>query len=827
MESRPSRRAAAAVTKYIGDPICGLEQRIYASSDSGSSTTEPPSTESDVDHQEIEPEEEDEDEEDFDEPREEWGDGGEGYDDDGDDDGEEARDLREEEVVAGLAEESTRGESSGGDGDVRSPVTGAARQNKAKTKRPPGHSKTSNANQSGKGVNMPGLLPDYKFAKRKGTRVYDTGIEKGEHIRGVGEWGKEGGRIMRAKWLFGPSLKDLKPVLLTRDKWERQETLPSRRIWGMGESFYVQEGAMEKETSNFRTWYWGSTKSAFERGQAWKVLKMEEGEKYLENDGEKDLNLLMGPYIRPALYPMKHREFINASEPFEMKEDRRGWTFSLGARIQDAQFSPHKEWRTQYLAVAVQQKRPGAKNMKPFQNPKAPAFSRTKEYPTSIQIWTFPSTEEGDMDMEAKPQLEAVICTDWGMVKQFRWCPVAAADSVGPKEEDNNIHLGLLAVIFSDGVMRILDIWIPKQHPASPKTRYVYFSKAAFEIQTPDTIPTCLNWLSGTTIALGTAAGWLSIWTLTRPDSFAPKPTDSTGESAAAGDASRNQPMPWLHKQAADTYILDIKSGYPSRPHYLSVTSADGFSRLIDIRSPTQDTVTTCRARIFGLTQAWHEHTQAFLTPDENYLIRSNSIRRYYMNLHSMRMESQILACATSPWHPCVLIGGADGMCAAGNPLARMLNQKELPWQQIWFWHEWRRPVNELPLKIPKQRGEERGKRRERVWGNSMRDQSEALRGQEDGIDEDGDEDEDVLKPPQEALDKPLSRMTEGYQVTQVGMTFNGQTTEGHTESGKFLTIHEEKTGITCLAWNPNLRCGAWAVAGMADGLLRVEDLGL
>lgn len=39
------------------------------------------------------------------------------------------------------------------------------------------------------------------------------------------------------------------------------------------------------------------------------------------------------------------------------------------------------------------------------------------------------------------------------------------------------------------------------------------------------------------------------------------------------------------------------------------------------------------------------------------------------------------------------------------------------------------------------------------------------------------------------------------------------------------LTVYEAKSAITHLVWNPNVLCGSWAVAAMADGIVRVEDL--
>ena len=43
------------------------------------------------------------------------------------------------------------------------------------------------------------------------------------------------------------------------------------------------------------------------------------------------------------------------------------------------------------------------------------------------------------------------------------------------------------------------------------------------------------------------------------------------------------------------------------------------------------------------------------------------------------------------------------------------------------------------------------------------------------------------------------------------------------TKAG-YTTIFEEKTGVIAVAWNPNVRVGGWAAAGLGNGLVRAED---
>lgn len=58
------------------------------------------------------------------------------------------------------------------------------------------------------------------------------------------------------------------------------------------------------------------------------------------------------------------------------------------------------------------------------------------------------------------PELRLVICTEWGDVKQLKWCPMPRIF----RDEDSRgkVSLGLLAGIWTDGHVRILDVQFDK-----------------------------------------------------------------------------------------------------------------------------------------------------------------------------------------------------------------------------------------------------------------------------------------------------------------------------------------------------------------------------
>ena len=71
-----------------------------------------------------------------------------------------------------------------------------------------------------------------------------------------------------------------------------------------------------------------------------------------------------------------------------------------------------------------------------------------------------------------------------------------------------------------------------------------------------------------------------------------------------------------------------------------------------------------------------------------------------------------------------------------------------------------------------------------------------------------------------------LTRIVEGFKAYQVSMNNQGALGGVNTKNGvPFNTIYEERTAVTAVAWNPNVHVGGWAAAGMADGLLRIEDI--
>lgn len=628
-----------------------------------------------------------------------------------------------------------------------------------------------------KHLKMPAADVRSPIAFEKGSGVKVPNADYKLRTRGVAEFSKIGGQEIRLRDLFGPENEALKPILETRDHWYEQETLPLRTPDGCRRSFFESPEGRAKEESAIRAWYAEVGWNTFIQNQKTEILTADLGRKYMVTDGPQALNVLWGSVKSPRVRAFKKGAYVNLNEAFPDSTSRRGWMFYMDARIQDAQWALNEDSTIQYLAVTVEQKPMDTPQPKPLEQPRAPAFSASAPYRASIQIWAFDMSSNDENKTLKEPRLEQVICTNWGSPRQIRWSPIKATGPSEDPSEDDNEHIGLLAGIWSDGRVRILDVKRPLAEDLEDGPAYVHYARAAFDVSLPHTVPSCLYWLSASSLVVATAAGTVAIWSLTRPDTFA------------------TTAKPWFYRQLADTYILTIASGWPSQPHLLSISIADGFARLFDLRTPNADTTASVRGRTLCISQAWHEQTQTFVMPDEHYILKHTSVRRYYHNIYSMRLESSITRVATSPVHPTVLAAGAEGNIEASVPIGRITNYKIIPWQQKWFVHEWRKPVAQLAVKPV-------------VTRDINNTPTQTV--------------------PPEILANPLSRITEGYKALQPGIQHSVMSKKpNNPEINKGITIYEANSAITALGWNPNLAYGTWAAAGMADGLLRVEDIGV
>jgi transcription factor C subunit 6 len=108
---------------------------------------------------------------------------------------------------------------------------------------------------------------------------------------------------------------------------------------------------------------------------------------------------------------------------------------------------------------------------------------------------------------------------------------------------------------------------------------------------------------------------------------------------------------------------------------------------------------------------------------------------------------------------------------------------------------------------------------------------SDELARDPDAMDVDVDVDVDTSskaseeKTMEEILREHLCRIVDGYKMVKAGAGSNEERAKGRNSASTTITIHEQLTAITKVAWNPNLRYGTWAAAATASGIVRVEDM--
>lgn len=242
--------------------------------------------------------------------------------------------------------------------------------------------------------------------------------------------------------------------------------------------------------------------------------------------------------------------------------------------------------------------------------------------------------------------------------------------------------------------------------------------------------------------------------------------------SVAATPSSPSNPLPYFYQPIHSTYILTIVSGYPTHPHLLATTSMDGGTRLWSLIDHNKNTVESNRMRVGSAHLSYSPILQAFVSGDENDFARLLAVRRFFTTSAIARLPSTITALAPcSSWHPSTLYGSASGAVLATNPMKRVLHPKEKQWQQTWFTHEW-------------------------------------VRGSE--------------------ADSPgTSRFFDGYRAESASLLRNMLGDRKLVNGTMIITLYEEETHVTAVAWNPNQACAGWASAAVGCGLIRIEDLAM
>lgn len=646
-----------------------------------------------------------------------------------------------------------------------------------------------------------------EIAKMKGDPRYNP--------RGLLEPAARGSKELQRLFFFGPAKDDQMPALKSHYRWGAELTIPSHEanaggFGGFETSYYHGDAAIKAELEDGWTWYEKEGgREKFVSYQQSTSLSPQEAGAYISPAALQTCEVLMGPYKRQSLFELKLHASLNLNDPWvpqassvdipapaqDARSQRNGWMLNLGEKVQHMEWAPNLQSSRQFLAVTTSPLIGSEPEEQKFSAPYAPAFAPRQPSKSSIQIWGFSATPQGRIDTKCPPVLRKVICSEWGDVKTFRWCPMPRQSLA--KESSERLSLGMLAGIWADGAMRVLDVFVSAKDVE--ETEYELVKSAAFTAQPPNTICTCLAWLSSTSVIAGCANGCIGIWNL--PSSL---------ETASAGDQHYPNAEPIIYSTISTTYILNVTTCYPSRPNIMISSSMSGHIQMTDLMEMTSKatmtpaaTVRASRSRVGRSVLVWHEFAQVILTVDDNFTLVAFPIRRFFRQISFTRYKSSVACLAHSPVHPFVMAGCIGGEAISNNPLRRAYENKVPIWNQIWFTHEWRQRNTEESTKV------------------GASDADEVMIGAL------GEPKDDVTSTKSNAHSTPqeISRVLEGFKCKEIKL-FNTEDAFTHRENGAvYSTVYDLKTSIKSMAWNPNLHVGGWIAAGMANGLVRVEDI--
>lgn len=296
------------------------------------------------------------------------------------------------------------------------------------------------------------------------------------HFRGVQAAEYRSSKLFHLSSIMGTDPKDVLEFTRARRKWIQNPTLPSREAdragaGGMALPFHCSAELYRVEATLKWNWYYDKGgKHEMAKRQKSHLLKLPEAKRF-NTCSSRTHHVLMGPYGNQKLLSLRPKETLSLRKVWQStipgedesaqvrrtEQKRYGWLLNAGSRIRCLDWVPNHGGDEQYLAIATTQEWP------PNLQPRS-AFELSGSFPTCIQLWAFKAALDSDarskMDMSIEPELTQLICTEWGALKDIRWCPAPRQSRDEGSQE--TVFIGLLAGIWSDGYARVLDIRLNK-----------------------------------------------------------------------------------------------------------------------------------------------------------------------------------------------------------------------------------------------------------------------------------------------------------------------------------------------------------------------------
>ncbi|OQE40905.1 hypothetical protein PENCOP_c005G04907 [Penicillium coprophilum] len=535
---------------------------------------------------------------------------------------------------------------------------------------------------------------DANFKKRRADGTVVPSDEE-THIRGIIEPRDHLSKGTYYSLTFGSDDRDLMPAVHFRMRWNKgiDAVFPSRFTlddmekkpeYLYGPTFGVHPDDVMRESTHGWDWYYDrDIGQRFRKRQ--RIETIEESlafQNYLPQPDTRKHGILLGPHDNQQVFELGYHESFDFGIAWDKpgskadesktgtKRIREGWMLNIGQKAHCMAWAPNQNGTTQYLAVAAPITEDQKNQYRSEESEPISSFQPSQPFPSALQIWEFKGKPSGNLtmtlDMDSKPRLRQVLCADWGDLRRMVWCTLPRTERVEDEEEEKE-SIGLLATIWGDGTVRVLDI---KTGRGSQETEFLKIKSPAFEARPASTVCTCVTWLSPTDLVVGCGNGFVAIWNI--------EPT------------SGSEPLPYFYRPIHATYILNITSAYPVHPQLIVTVSMDGETRMWSALDPIREMTSTGRMRGASPHISYSPICQSVVGGDENEFARIIPIRRFFTTTTIARLSSIVSAMAQcSTHHPCALFGSAAGEVVGTNPFRRVVYNKEQIWQQIWFTHEW------------------------------------------------------------------------------------------------------------------------------------------
>ena len=341
--------------------------------------------------------------------------------------------------------------------------------------------------------------------KIKELRVDDQESPNETHFRGV--WGSMDTltKPISMRLTFGTDSRDLLAVLYGTDLWHRgvDAALPSRASldraaiitdYGYGKSFGLEPEQMTIERTRAWDWYYDPHIGGTLR-QKQQIERIDDDEvrrTYMPLPKKDKHTIIIGPADSQVVFKVGQNESVDFGEAWEKskpegegnsnpssqspdgeakRKAREGWILNIGSKIQCLDWAPNQEGLDQYLAISAPISDEQKKHYSnPVEAKTAPSFTPSPPYPHVLQVWAFKARPDDGLtktlDTGFKPIRRLALCTNWGDLRRMSWCP-AARDPREEDEEETRSNIGLIAGIWGDGYVRVLDVSISKASGAS------------------------------------------------------------------------------------------------------------------------------------------------------------------------------------------------------------------------------------------------------------------------------------------------------------------------------------------------------------------------